>query len=467
MRAGLAVVVVACAAACSPGATTTPDPTSTTDAAISTDHAAAWPSVPAVAEAALAPGVPVAAERLVSDFGPGRLDHDALAVVAGSADPRLAWLIGDLLRFAPPGDGEAALLDAFRALTGVDPLADGRFGTVPWVAASNLLIGWDLPAPPGYRALKASVFLAVEPAWGPFFADREAAIDWRWVTWGGVLIDDRPIGDGEPCRGGCIPALDDPVLTGGADGEWYADWRPVFGVEVDGDAVAFPKHIMEVHEMVNLSVGGRRIGMPYCTLCASAQAYLTDRVTGSDGPLVLRTSGLLSRSNKVMYDLGSWSTFSTFTGRATSGPLLDHGVVLEQIPVVATSWGEWKAAHPSTRIVARDGGIGRSYPDDPLEGRDEAGPIFPTGPVDVRLPAQHRVVGVVGPAGPVAFPVEETLVTLEAGRTARVAGVEAFVHDGGLRVREVDGDELAAHPAFWFAWSQFHPGTALWTPPGE
>jgi hypothetical protein len=26
------------------------------------------------------------------------------------------------------------------------------------------------------------------------------------------------------------------------------------------------------------------------------------------------------------------------------------------------------------------------------------------------------------------------------------------------------GDELPAHQAFWFAWSQFHPETVVWTP---
>ena len=26
-----------------------------------------------------------------------------------------------------------------------------------------------------------------------------------------------------------------------------------------------------------------------------------------------------------------------------------------------------------------------------------------------------------------------------------------------------DGEPLAAHQAFWFAWSQFHPETDLWT----
>ena len=40
---------------------------------------------------------------------------------------------------------------------------------------------------------------------------------------------------------------------------------------------------------------------------------------------------------------------------------------------------------PDTRIIAEDGGIGRSYPLDPLQGRDDNGPIFPVGDVDGRL----------------------------------------------------------------------------------
>jgi hypothetical protein len=63
-----------------------------------------------------------------------------------------------------------------------------------------------------------------------------------------------------------------------ADGDWYTDDRIVFGIVLDGEAVALPKHIMEVHELVNLTIAGRRIGVPYCTLCASAQAFLTDAV---------------------------------------------------------------------------------------------------------------------------------------------------------------------------------------------
>ena len=208
--------------------------------------------------------------------------------------------------------------------------------------------------------MKASLFTIVEPRWAPFFADADAAIDWRWVSWGGVLIDDRPLGATEPCSRGCIPALDDPTLTDADGGDWYPDDAIVFGIVEGDEVVALPKHIMEVHEMVNMTIGGRRFGIPYCTLCGSAHAYYTDRVPdGVDVP-VLRTSGLLSRSNKVMYDLTTMSVFDTFTGAAVSGPLQDAGLVLEQGTVAVTTWGEWKAAHPQTRIVAEDGGIGRS-----------------------------------------------------------------------------------------------------------
>ena len=285
--------------------------------------------------------------------------------------------------------------------------------------------------------MKASLFTLVEPRWAPFFADTDAAIDWRWVSWGGVLIDDRPLGATEPCARGCIPALDDPALTDAAGGDWYPDDAIVFGIIEGDDVVALPKHIMEVHEMVNMTIGGRRFGIPYCTLCGSAQAYYTDRVPdGVDVP-VLRTSGLLSRSNKVMYDLTTMSVFDTFTGAAVSGSLQDAGVVLEQGTVTVTTWGEWKAAHPDTRIVAEDGGIGRSYDLDPLGGRDDDGPIFPTGDVDPAAPRpgtggrrDHRRTAPRWRSRPAA-----ARPRLAAGREVVAAGVELYGDGGGLRAR--------------------------------
>jgi hypothetical protein len=224
---------------------------------------------------------------------------------------------------------------------------------------------------------------------------------------------------------------------------------------------------MEVHEMVIDTVGGVRFGMPYCTLCGSAQAYDLASVPDGVEPPVLRTSGLLSRSNKVMYDLNTWSAFDTFTGRAVSGPLREAGVVLEQLTVVTATWGDWKAAHPETTILAEDGGIGRTYPADPLDGRDDYGPIFPVGPVDPRLPVQELVLGVETPAGVfIAFPAKVAKATLESGSSVEFAGVRVIPDADGLRAELMDGTPLVTHEAFWFAWSQFHPETDLWSDAG-
>jgi len=423
-----------------------------------------FPDAPIVVEGPLEQRVDDALTRLLPSAVVGILDPELLNMIAESRDARLGWLVSDLLRFYQGSLEEGQLVNAFQQLTGVDVRRDPHFSEGAWRVVTDHLIAWDLPAPPNYRQRKAQLYVALESGWKPFFADADADIDWRRVAWGGVLIDDRRLGDPNPCPRGCIPALDDPALTEADGGDWYPDERVVFGVVVGGEAVAFPKNIMEVHEMVNISIGGRRLGIPYCTLCRSAQAYLLDSVPPGVEQPVLRTSGLLSRSNKVMYDVRSSSVFDTFTGRALSGPLQDAGVVLEQETVVSSTWGEWKRAHPGTKIIAQDGGIGRTYEDDPLRGRDDNGPIFPIGDVDPRLSVQVEVVGVIDPEGrPVAFQADRARAALASGDAVELAGVELVADGGGLRARSSGGEELPAHQAFWFAWSQFHPDTALWT----
>jgi len=428
------------------------------------ESAYTFPPAPAVSSQALAPTVDAALDRILPQARVGVLDRELLATIAASHDPRLAWLVSDLLRFYQGASlEEDALVDAFEELTGVDVRSDPLFTDGAWRVVTDHLIAWDSPAPPRYRERKAKLYLGLEPGWAPFFEDADSEIDWRRVAWGGVLIDDRKLGDRNECFRGCIPALDDPALTAAAEGDWYPDDRIVFGVVVGGEAVALPKNVMEVHEMVNITVDGRRLGIPYCTLCGSAQAYITDAVSPGAAPLVLRTSGLLQRSNKLMYDLDTSSAIDTFTGRALSGPLQSAGVTLDQVTVVTSTWGEWKEAHPNTKIVARDGGIGREYEDDPLGGRDDNGPIFPVGAVDPRLPVQTKIVGVIAPDGaPVAFVAREAAKALRGGETVTLAGVDLVADGGGLRARTAGGEDLAAHEAFWFAWSQFHPETELW-----
>ena len=411
-----------------------------------------------------------AIDRIVDGITRGFFDAGGVTLLRASGDVRHGWFISDMLRFSGFDDAQL-LADTFEDLTGVDLADDPDSERRPWLSVTNHLMAWDTVAYDGYVDDKAGLFVPLEGGWAPFFADDDAEIDWRLVSWGGVFIDDRPLGATERCAGGCIPALDDFPTTDASGGDWYPDERTVFGIEWNGQSVAIPLNVAEIHEMFNFTLGGRRLAVPYCTLCGSAQAYLTDQPDGSpvEGAAevpVLRTSGLLTQSNKVMYDLVTSSVFDTFTGRAVSGPLLDAGVELEEITVVRSTWAEWKASHPDTRIVAEDGGLGRSYPLDPLGGRDLDGPIFPIGEADERLDVQELIVGIVLDDGTaLAFPSEAASAVLLAGGAVELGGVELTESGDGLVATVTStGETIAAHEAFWFAWSQFHPDTELWLP---
>ncbi|MEM7339683.1 MAG: DUF3179 domain-containing (seleno)protein [Actinomycetota bacterium] len=393
---------------------------------------------------------------VVAQLSLGDNPEAQLAELGETGDARVAWALADLQRFVvgpPVGD---SVNNALEALLGIE-----IGGITAWGDTIDALIAWDIPVPDGYFTFKRDFYSRVDPRWEPLFTDFNT-IDWRYVSWGGVLIDDREPGDNGPCN--CIPALDDPVVTPAADGDWYPDERIVFGVVINDEARAYPKNIMEVHEMVNDTLGGRRIGIPYCTLCGSAQAYLTDELDDEtwEQP-TFRTSGFLIRSNKMMYEVNTQSFIDTFTGAANSGPMAEAGVTFNQVSVITTTWAEWKEAHPDTTIVAEDGGIGRSYELDPLGGRDDNGPIFPIGPRDPRLPVQEPVLGVFTEDGtPVAFHVGVARDLLEAGERVVVDDIELELDGGGVRAVRADGSDAGGHQAFWFAWSQFRPRTQLW-----
>ena len=414
----------------------------------------ALPPSPVVPVGPLDQGTQSDVTRLLENLYTAEWDVSIINDIVDAGDPRVGWLIADLLRFYQSGPETDELVAAFTRLTGAPDLP----GEVDFVWATNALMTWDLPAWDGYREAKSKVFNPIEETWRPFFEEGDG-VDWRLITWGGVRADTRELDDNGACN--CIPALDHPATTDATGGDWYDDERLVFGVVVNDDAIALPLHQMEVHEMLNLTLGGRELGIPYCTLCGSAQAFFTDNVPGID-QVVLRTSGLLSRSNKLMYDRTTGSAIDTFTGVALTGPLAEDDIALQQVSVVKSTWGDWKTAHPDTQILAQDGGIGRTYRDNPLGDRDANGPIFPVGEVDPRLPVQESVVGVISPDGtPIAFPVNATRSALNEG-PIEYDDVTVRLEDS-IRVYDQDGTELVTHESFWFAWSQFHEGTEVWT----
>jgi hypothetical protein len=383
----------------------------------------------------------------------GTPQNEGLQLVADSGDPRLAWIVSDLMRIA----GGSGLMATLSSVAG-HLLQTNVAGGEDWHRTVDRLIAWNIPAPPNYLKYKRNIYTLVEPSWSKLFV--EGDIDWRHVSWGGVGIDSRPFRDtDQACN--CIPAADNPRVTDAAGADWLKDEDIVFGIEVNGVSRAYPRQIMEVREMINDTLGGRDLGIPYCTLCGAAQAYLTHEVPEGVERPVLRTSGLLIRSNKIMYDVNSFSIFDTFKGKAVTGPLAEKGIALDQIGVVTTSWGEWKKAYPQTTVLAEELSLGRNF--DFRNNRDANGPIFPIGDVDPRLPVHADIVGIVTASGiPLAFPVDTVRSVLKSGQKIAVENVHLVFDGGGLKAVDSEGKDLGGHQAFWFAWSQFYPDTILW-----
>lgn len=383
----------------------------------------------------------------------GREQVAALKTINESRDPRVVWIVSDMMRFINQRGLSRQFAATASELLGIT-FDDGNY----WGKTTDHLIAWDIPAPPDYLTYKRSIFTSFVPGWEKIFV--EGDIDWRHVSWGGVLIDDRAYDTtDEPCN--CIPAADNPKVTAAEEATWLKDEDIVFGIAVNGEYRAYPRRIMEVREMVNDTLGGRHLGIPYCTLCGSAQAYFTDELPqGVDRP-ILRTSGLLIRSNKVMYDLTTHSVLDTFRGNAVTGPLAKQGVKLNQASVVTTEWGKWKQVHPETTVLIEELALGRDP--DFRNNRDADGPIFPVGDVDPRLPVHEDIVGVVDSNGQaVAFQRSIAMSALLKGDEVALGDIRLQLEGGGIKASNDNGDELGSHQAFWFAWSQFHPQTKLW-----
>ena len=155
-----------------------------------------------------------------------------------------------------------------------------------------------------------------------------------------------------------IPTSGAPRVHCAEEATWINDDDLVIGVEIGGDARAYPRRIIDWHEMVNDTVGGIPVSLAYYTLCGSAILY--DGRVG-DEVYEFGTSGLLYRSNKLMYDRTTRTLWEQYTGEPVWGSLVGSGIRLDILPVVVTTWQAWYADHPDTTVLSIDTGFVRNY----------------------------------------------------------------------------------------------------------
>jgi len=181
----------------------------------------------------------------------------------------------------------------------------------------------------------------------PYGAPDRMRIRLEEIVWGGVLFDE-------------IPSLDYPTMVKADEAHYLLDTDLVFGVEINGDVRAYPLRILGWHEMVNDVVGDVPVALAYCTLCGSGILYET-AVADISAALVFGSSGLLYRSNKLMFDRASSTLWNQYNGKPVLGPLVDKDVELKQRPIAITRWDQWRNTHPETTVLSMNTGYSRNY----------------------------------------------------------------------------------------------------------
>ena len=217
-----------------------------------------------------------------------------------------------------------------------------------------------------------------------------------------------------------------------------------------------------------------------------------------------------------MYDRLTRTLWHQFTGTPIVGELVESGIVLNYFPTARTTWGDWRAEHPDTTVLSRDGA---RYPawtytnensEDSIYWNYRADPdtMFPIAFRDDVLAPKAEILGVAIQATHKAYPIEllrqERIVHDRVGDTEIVVVASATSSDAHiyknpdrLRFRLPEGQIDAAFPsvivddngndwqvrrdrlirtddpsvklsavpsnvAFWFGWYAFHRDTVLY-----
>ena len=273
----------------------------------------------------------------------GRLADDALRQIGAQWRVGYAGLVWDLARFVrPPGP---QLFQFFRLIEFLQARTGQQFGAdlerwQDWI--------WDQPYDPhpDYARFKGLLYSQIDPRFEEFFPQRvESVIRLDEVAWGGVAVNG-------------IPPLEYPKRLDADAADYLGDDDIVFGIALEGEARAYPKRILAWHEMALDTLGGVELTIVYCTLCGTVIPF----ESMADGRhLTFGTSGLLYRSNKLMFDHETRSLWNTFEGVPVVGSLVGSGVRLTPQAVVTTTWGEWRSTHPATTVLSLDTGRRRDY----------------------------------------------------------------------------------------------------------
>ncbi|MBS1948437.1 MAG: DUF3179 domain-containing protein [Bacteroidetes bacterium] len=137
----------------------------------------------------------------------------------------------------------------------------------------------------------------------------------------------------------------------------------VIGVEINGNAKAYPVQVIGYHHQVRDTIGNAPVMITYCTVCRTGRVF-SPMVNGENEPF--RLVGM-DHFNAMFEDSTTKSWWRQATGIAIAGPL--KGSALMEIPSEQARLGAWLREHPGSLILQPDTLFKKEYDD--LAGYDK------------------------------------------------------------------------------------------------
>jgi hypothetical protein len=299
-------------------------------------------------------------------------------------------------------------------------------------------------------------------------------------------------------------AILDPQFVSASEASFLQEDDILIGVARGNVAKAFPAADLAQHGSVNDQMPDGPIEVTWCGTCNTGAVFRAQ----FKGRLLHFDYDSMVGANEVHKDRETGSRWQQSTGEAISGPL--KGGMLELYPFVRTTWKEWRRRYPNTVVLKPLPGYDEKMSN--LSKRMKAVTLSGEGDApkaafghDDRLRPKEVVAGLRVGTDEKAFPFSQLrlarvvndsvggvpVLVVHQPSSDTTTAFEAQAKGTVLRFQAVDSDatslvDLETHsswnayglcvegrlkgtqlktlilmPEFWFAWSEFHPGTKV------
>jgi hypothetical protein len=262
--------------------------------------------------------------------------------------------------------------------------------------------------------------------------------------------------------------------------------RLIIGVNIEGEAKAYPISLIGYHHQVRDRIGSKEIMVTYCTVCRTGRVY-EPKVGGK-----LENFRLVGMDhfNAMFEDQTTKSWWRQANGEAIMGPL--KGTLLPELPAQQMSLAMWLKLYPKSKIMQPDPAFKEEYDS---TGKYESGTSKNelTGTDSLSWKRKSWVVGIEIDHKSIAIDwnrlKRERIIQLELSNTPFVlvlakdnksffaferptlqtdftlkgdsllSNNQVFDFKGKSNSSGLTLKPIAAHQEFWHSWETFHPNT--------